>query len=146
MGRGFGDAEEPLAEVGLSRDPAEAAARSDSFRESVKADNAALIVDGEIGGDERVEEREAGRLLGCGVILNGGHRVRFGLLHRGCIGVRPRQLVCRGILEVPIWVVFNDYDIEFDTYSIDVFAALDTKETTSRVLANAMSTVSPLLQ
>ena len=45
------------------------------------------------------------------------------------------RLVSRRILEVPIGVIFDNNDVEFDTNSVNVFAALDTKGSRSRILA-----------
>ena len=56
LGRRFGDAKEVFAEFGLGCYPAETAARGDGFGESVKADDATLVVDGEVGGNEGVQE------------------------------------------------------------------------------------------
>ena len=41
------------------------------------------------------------------------------------------------ILEVPVRVVFNNYNVKFDTDGIYFFAALDAQCSTRRVLANA---------
>ncbi len=106
MGGGFGDAEEAFAEVRLGGYPAEAAARGDGFGEGVEADDAALVVDGEVGGDEGVEEFVAGGFLGD---WDGGGGV------------------CGGELQVPVWVVFDYDDVEFYAYFVDILAALDAE-------------------
>ena len=54
LGRGFGDAKEAFAEFGLGGYPAETAAWGDGFGESVEADDATLVVDGQVGGNEGV--------------------------------------------------------------------------------------------
>lgn len=59
LGRGFGDAKEPFAELRLGCYPAETAAWGDGFGESVESDDATLIVDGEVGGNEGVQKRVA---------------------------------------------------------------------------------------
>ena len=56
LGRGFRDAKEAFAEIGLGCYPAETAAWGDGLGESVKADDATLVVDGEVGGDEGIQE------------------------------------------------------------------------------------------
>jgi len=105
-----------------------------------------LIVDGEVGGDEGVKEGEAGRLLGCGIILMIGFGSRVSILRDEWVAVGLREFVGGGILEIPIWVIFNDYDIKFDTDGIYVFATLDAKCTAGWILANAGFQVSPVFK
>ena len=47
-----------------------------------------------------------------------------------------------GILEIPVWVVFDDYYIKHDAYGIDFFAALNAECPSSWILANAVLQVS----
>ena len=56
LGRGFGDAKEPFTELGLGCYPAQTAARGHGLGESVEADDTTLVVDGEVGGNEGVQE------------------------------------------------------------------------------------------
>ena len=56
LGRGFGNAKEAFAEIGLGCYPAETTAWGDSLGESVEADDATLVVDGEVGGNEGVQK------------------------------------------------------------------------------------------
>lgn len=59
LGRRFGDAKEAFAEIGLGCYPAETAAWGDSLGESVEADDATLVVNREVGGNEGVQKRVA---------------------------------------------------------------------------------------
>lgn len=57
------------------------------------------------------------------------------------IGSRPTsvgkgRLVSRRILEIPVWVVFDNHHVELDTNCVNVFAALDTEGSRSRILAD----------
>ena len=47
------------------------------------------------------------------------------------------RLISRRILEIPVWVVFDNYDVELDTNGVNIFAALDTKGSGSRILADS---------
>ena len=63
------------------------------------------------------------------------------------VGSRPTsvskgRLISRRILEIPVWVVFNDYNVEFDTNGVNVFAALNTKGSGSRILTDSALGVS----
>ena len=66
--------------------------------EGVEAHDAALVVDGEVGGNKGVEEVEAGGLGGFG---NGGG---------GGTG---------WVLEVPVGFVFDDNDVVLDAEGVD---------------------------
>ena len=59
LGRGLGDAKEAFAEIGLGCYPAETAAWGDGLGESVEADDATLVIDREVGGNEGVQKRIA---------------------------------------------------------------------------------------
>ena len=59
---------------------------------------------------------------GCGVTPGG---------HGGGIG--------GGVLEIPVWVVFDNYHVVLYAERVDVFAALDSKSTRRWVLANPSS-------
>ena len=50
--------------------------------------------------------------------------------------------VSGGILEIPVWIVFDNYDIELDADGIDLFTTLDAKCSSRRILTNANSGVS----
>ena len=50
--------------------------------------------------------------------------------------VGKRRVISRRILEIPVWVIFNNYDIESDTNSVNVFPALDAEGSRSRILAD----------
>ncbi len=143
LGRCFRDAKDALAEVGLGCYPAETAAWGDGFGESVEADDATLVVDGEIGGNEGVQKGVAGGFLGHGSLLGGAVEFEMG-------GPRQRWVVVISsvsgrILEVPVRVVFDDYDIELNTNGIYFFAALNAQCSTGRVLANAINNVSSMV-
>ena len=130
---GFGDAEDLLDELGLGGHPAETAARSHGLGEGVEADDAALVVDGEEGRDQGVEEGVAGRLGGVEVL---GARLRIdgrGWYTAHCC----RKFVCGWILEVPVWIVFDDDHVVVDADLVNGFAPGDTKDPTSRVLTYA---------
>ena len=65
------------------------------------------------------------------------------------VGSRPTsvgkgRLISRRILEIPVWVVFDDHDVELDTNSVNVFAALNTKGSGSRILTDSALGVSPI--
>ena len=62
LGGCFGDAEDALDDGGLGGYPAETTARCYSLGEGVEADNASIVVEVQVGGDEGVEEWEAGFL------------------------------------------------------------------------------------
>lgn len=135
LGRGFGDAKEAFAEIRLGRYPSETAAWGDGLGESVEADDATLVVDGEVGGNEGVQKRVACGLLVHGPLLDGVVEFDMGRPRQkwvvliGCIGGR--------ILEVPVRVVFNDDDVEFNTNGIYFFPALNAQCATRGVLTNA---------
>lgn len=63
------------------------------------------------------------------------------------VGSRPtsvgeRRFAGRRILEIPVWVVFDDYDVKFDTNGVDVLTALDTEGPGSRILTDSALPVS----
>lgn len=63
------------------------------------------------------------------------------------VGSRPAlagkgRFVGRRILKIPVWVVFDNHDVELDTNGVDVFAALDTEGSGSRILADSALGVS----
>lgn len=65
-------------------------------------------------------------------------------------GPRQRCVVIIGsvggrILEVPVRVVFNDYNVEFNTDGVYFFAALNAQCSTRGVLANARLNVSSII-
>ena len=120
LGRRFSDALDALAEGGLGRYPAEAAARGDGFREGVEADDAAFCVNGEVGGDEGVEEGEAGGFGGTVVPGFWLDTLRCGFT-TSCWG----RAVCGWVLDVPVWVVFDDDDVVFAADGIDFSATAD---------------------
>lgn len=65
------------------------------------------------------------------------------------VGSRPAlagkgSFVSRWILKVPVWVVFDNYDVELDTNGVYVFAALDTESSGSRILADSAAGVSSI--
>ena len=66
----------------------------------------------------------------------GGPRQRW-VVVVGCVGGR--------ILEVPVRVVFNDDDVEFDTNGIYFFAALNAQGSTRGVLTDARLNVSSVI-
>ena len=59
LGRSFGNAKEAFAEIRLGCYPSETAAWGDGLGESIEADDATLVVDGEVGGNEGVQKRVA---------------------------------------------------------------------------------------
>ena len=143
LGRGFGDAKDAFAEVGLGCYPAKTAAWGDGFGESVETDDATLVVNGEVRGNERVQKGVAGGFLGHWSLLGGAVGFEMG---------GPRQIwvvvissVSRRILEVPVRVVFDDYDVELNTNGIYFFAALNAQCSTRGVLANAIPNVSSMV-
>ena len=56
--------------------------------------------------------------------------------------VGKRRLISRRILEIPVWVVFDDYDIKLDTKGVNVFATWDTEGSGSWILADSALGVS----
>lgn len=65
------------------------------------------------------------------------------------VGSRPTsvgkgRLISRRILEIPVGVVFDDYDIELDTNGVNVFAASNTKGSGSGILADAALAISSI--
>ncbi len=65
------------------------------------------------------------------------------------VGSRPTsvgkgRLISRRILEIPVWVVFDDYDVELDTNGVNVFAALNTKGSGRRILTDSALGVSSI--
>ncbi len=93
LGGRLGDAEDAFDQGGLGGDPAETAARGDGFGKGVEADDAALGVDGEVGGHERVEEGEAG---GSGPVVV--FKARLGVGRGGDAAGGERGGVCRRVL------------------------------------------------
>lgn len=68
---------------------------------------------------------------------------------RSSVGGRPTsvgkgRLLGRRILEVPVRVIFDDHNVELDTKGVNVFAALDTEGSGSRVLADSTLMVSSI--
>ena len=92
--------------------PAKATAGGDGLGEGIEPHDTALRVDGEVRGNKGVEEGEAGGLR-CVVVLS---------LARGIV-----VGVARRILEVPIWIIFDDDDVVFDADGVYIFAALDAQ-------------------
>ena len=76
-----------------------------------------MIVDGEVGGDEGVQERKAR-----------GFR-RFDAWGRGG--------KAGGVLQIPVWIVFDDYDVVFYTEGVDGFTAGDGEGARGGVLADS---------
>lgn len=81
--------------------------------------------------------------MGHGSLLDGAFEIEMGgprqrwVVVIGCVGGR--------ILEVPVGVVFNDDDVEFDTNGIYFFAPLNAQCSTRGVLTNARLNVSSMV-
>ena len=60
------------------------------------------------------------------VVSGGGLALR---LKRGVVGGR--------VLKIPVWVVFNDYDVIFAAYCVDIFASLYAQCSRGWVLADS---------
>ena len=49
---------------------------------------------------------------------------------------------CGRELEIPVWIILNDYDIVLAANSVEILAALDGKCSTGRILSNSAIVVS----
>lgn len=122
--------------------PAKTATGSDSLRERIETDYSALIVDREVARDKRIEEWISGGLLWFGGIF---FRVIWLSIVSTPILVGNGRLISRRILEIPVWVIFDDDHVKFNTNGVNGFAALNAEGSRCGILTDSGLRVSSVL-
>lgn len=101
-----------------------------------------MVVDREVARDKRIEKWISGGPLLFGGILVGV--IWWSVVSRPIL-VGNGRFIGRRILEIPVWVIFDDDNVKFHTNGVNGFAALNAEGSRCGILADSGLGVSSVL-